>query len=244
MGLLDIIFGKKNKEIKEEKAITLEKYISDEIKSGKDPEELRQELKKDLQESGEIFGELREQFKATNGNDLDKSDKQLYYWSGIDDNETCDNCRKMQQMEPRTWSEWEQIGMPGDNSATCGFDCRCSLAMYDPDMAKIEELHPIESRAFKALKTSKDNPQKVIDIIEPLCEKLLALGNEIEKTEELQIYYWIDNLTIALVRLKEYEKAHRWLKIAKKLPERYRERSNNSEQERINKRYLKCEEKI
>ena len=150
----------------------------------------------------------------------------------------------MQQMGPRTWSEWEQIGMPGDDSVTCGFDCRCSLVMYDPDMAKIEELNPIEDRAFKALKKSKEYPQKVVDIIEPLCEKLLELGNEIEKTEELQIYYWIDNLTIALVRLKEYKKAQRWLKIAKELPKRYRERSNNTEQERIEKRYIKCNEKI
>lgn len=244
MGLFDIIFGKKNKEIKEEEIITLGEHISNEIKSGKSPEKVKAELLKDLHEGGELFGNFKEQTRVTFDTDLDRSENQLYYWSGIDDKETCEKCKKMQEMEPRTWTEWEKIGLPGDEQVTCGFDCRCDLVQFDPEMALIESLNPLEEKAFKTLKKSKENPQKVIETVELLCTKLLEIGKEIEKTEELQIYFWIDNLTIAFVRIKDYTNAHKWLKIADNLPDRYKQRSNNTEQERINKRYIKCSEKI
>lgn len=147
-------------------------------------------------------------------------------------------------MEPREWSEWEKIGLPGDEEVSCGYDCRCELAQFDPEMALIGALDPLKKKAFQVLNTSKEDPQKVIEIIEPLCNKLLKIDNNIEKTEDLQIYFWIDNLTIALVRVKDYLSAYEWLKIANELPERYKRRSNNTEQERIQKRYIKCREII
>jgi hypothetical protein len=140
MGLLDIIFGKKNKETKKEKTVSLEEYISNEIRSGKDPEELRAELKKDLHEGGEIFGEFREQFKATIKTEVTEVKNtnqrhsikweegvQLFSWTLDSGAEHCDDCINRSKMHPRPMKEWEIIGIPGEGITECGDHCKCHL---------------------------------------------------------------------------------------------------------------------
>ncbi len=90
------------------------------------------------------------------------------------------------------------------------------------------------------LQTSRENPDNVIKHLEQLCNELLNIGKIIEGHEKLGIYYWIDNLTIAYTRVKNFQNAYDWIKLGNDLPKRYKKSSSKTEQERLAKRFEKC----
>lgn len=76
------------------------------------------------------------------------------------------------------------------------------------------------------------------------CRGLIQLGEELVYVENIQLGYWIDRLTGALVRLKEWNQSVDWLGIYFALPERYRLHSPSSVEERLRKRSERCRERL
>lgn len=76
------------------------------------------------------------------------------------------------------------------------------------------------------------------------CRGLIQLGEELVYVENIQLGYWIDRLTAALVRLKEWNQSADWLGIYFALPERCRLHSPSSVEERLRKRSEHCRERL
>jgi hypothetical protein len=58
--------------------------------------------------------------------------------------------------------------------------------------------------------------------------------------QELQLGFWVDRLTGALVRLGRFREAHEWLDCYFALPSRYRARAGPAEEDRLQKRLARC----
>ncbi|MBL7128786.1 MAG: J domain-containing protein [Ignavibacteria bacterium] len=108
---------------------------------------------------------------------------------------------------------------------------------------KVEQKHG-DMKLFEILDESKSNPERVIQNLRPYVEDLLNLGKRILNVGELQVMYWVDKLTIAYVRIKDYKTCFELLERIYKLPEEYWDRSSNSEKNGIKKRYEKCLKEI
>lgn len=113
---------------------------------------------------------------------------------------------------------------------------------WEVDLKKINELEQKHGgmKLFKILDESKSNPKNVINVLKPYVNDLLDLGEKILNVGELQVMYWVDKLTIAYVRQKDYDKCNELLKRVYNLPEEYWDRSSNLEKISIQKRYEKC----
>ncbi|WP_437723620.1 J domain-containing protein [Sorangium sp. So ce861] len=115
-------------------------------------------------------------------------------------------------------------------------------AAWKPDLDALgtPEIEDLSAAAFAALRLSKDNPSAAASALQVLVERLLALGKVMVHVQELQVGYWIDKLSIALVRLKRWDEARHWIETYFELPERYRARSSPSEQECMQRRLERC----
>jgi hypothetical protein len=130
-------------------ALTVEEYIQTRLLQGVDPEVLKADLFKDLDEGGRIFGELRNAIKATcignstrlrdvaqfaeNGLDL------KYQWVAVLVN-TCPDCMD-RHGQVKTWEDWEAEGMPRTGMTVCKENCKCMLVpamKVEPDQAPIQ----------------------------------------------------------------------------------------------------------
>ncbi len=96
------------------------------------------------------------------------------------------------------------------------------------------------SAAHEASGRATDDPEGYINTVQAHVELLLRLGERMQHVQELQIGYWIDSLTIALVRSKRWEEAERRLDAFFSLPDRYRGRSSPSQLEAMRKRLERC----
>ena len=114
------------------------------------------------------------------------------------------------------------------------------IGVWNHDLALIGQLRPAQVSAFEALNRWKENPQQLVDVLTDHCEELLTVGKEITHTQELQIGYWINKLSAALVREKQWNTAEYWLSLFFSLPERYRQRSCESELLGMEKRLNRC----
>ena len=97
-----------------------------------------------------------------------------------------------------------------------------------------------QQRAFGAMDIAKENPEAAIEVFSGHCEYLLNLGRSMVHVQELQVGYWVDRLTGALVRLKRWREAQHWLQRYFALPQQYRGRSSQSEEDRLEKRLARC----
>ncbi|WP_438040241.1 hypothetical protein [Sorangium sp. So ce128] len=115
-------------------------------------------------------------------------------------------------------------------------------AAWKPDLDALgtPDIENLSVAAFAALRLAKDNPSAAASALQTLVERLLALGKVMIHVQELQVGYWIDKLSIALVRLKRWDEARQWIETYFELPERYRARSSPSEQEGMQRRLERC----
>ena len=123
----------------ERQALTLRKFISQQIRSGTGPKELKAFLIRDLKEGGQIFGSFRSQFKATVKNEVENANRQthhaiareegmqLYSWMLDPGAHSCEDCLSRAEMPSAPMKEWEIIGVPGAGVTICGEKCRCRL---------------------------------------------------------------------------------------------------------------------
>lgn len=123
----------------EKQAITLKKYIAQQIRNGTNAETLRNTLLRDLREGGQIFGSFRSQFRATVKQEVqganrevymatqDEAGVELYDWVLDPAAQHCDDCLNRAEYDARTLREWEIIGTPQAGVTVCGERCRCSL---------------------------------------------------------------------------------------------------------------------
>ncbi|HEX2788638.1 MAG TPA: J domain-containing protein [Ignavibacteria bacterium] len=114
--------------------------------------------------------------------------------------------------------------------------------IWNDELSLIESIRSKhgEMELFKVLDIGKENPSVVIEKLEPYVNDLLLLGEKITNVQELQVMFWIDKLTINMVRLKDFKNAVNLFEKAFLLSEKYWERSNNTEKNSILKRYEKC----
>lgn len=114
--------------------------------------------------------------------------------------------------------------------------------VWNRDMELIRSLSAKESRSalFQAGDIEKDDPETYLKMVEAHCEMLLEMGQRMEHVEQLQVGYWIDRLTVTLVRLKRWEEAERRIDAFFALPDRYRGRSSPSDLESLSKRLQRC----
>jgi len=123
----------------EREALTLRKFISQQIRAGTDPTELKAVLLRDLKEGGQIFGSFRSQFKATVKNEVENTNRrtinaityekgvELLDWTLDPGAEHCDDCLNRSEMQPATMKQWQIIGVPMAGITICGLRCRCRL---------------------------------------------------------------------------------------------------------------------
>lgn len=119
-------------------------------------------------------------------------------------------------------------------------------ASWENDLEKIEKLEQQYEvfKLYKLLDESKKSPKLIIEALTPYVQGLFNFGEQIVNVRELQIIFWIDKLSIAHVRIKDYKSAINLIEKANKLSSQYWERSNNSEKTSIEKRYKRCLEEL
>lgn len=114
------------------------------------------------------------------------------------------------------------------------------------DLASLnsQEMKDFESQAFRAIDQAKLEPERSATILTDHCRRLQLLGTEIYRTEELQLGYWIDRLTIILLRLQRWQEAKDWLATYFALAPQYRLRSSHSEEKGLRKRMARCDREL
>jgi hypothetical protein len=127
-------------------AVTLEEYISARLMQGVPSETIQDELIKDLEEGGRIFGEFRNAIKATvNGSTMRARDVAQFAETGLDIKyrwvavmvNTCPDCMERHGQD-KEWDEWEAEGMPRTGHTVCKENCKCMLVPAD-----LSEIEPI-----------------------------------------------------------------------------------------------------
>jgi transposase len=97
-----------------------------------------------------------------------------------------------------------------------------------------------EEAAFAASNLAKSDPEAALQQYATYCNLLLDIGRTMMHVQELQLSYWVNRLTTTLVRLRRWREAHDWIERYFALPERYRRRSNPSEEAVLRKRLDRC----
>lgn len=117
-------------------SLTLEEFVETARSQGQPIEFIRETLIKDLQEGGRIFGEFRNSIRATANGTINRlRDTGEFSEFGIEKQfrwaavlvKTCPDCIERHNMEPRSWEEWEEMGLPRTGATVCKENCRCML---------------------------------------------------------------------------------------------------------------------
>jgi hypothetical protein len=82
----------------------------------------------------------------------------------------------------------------------------------------------------------------VVDAVKAHIEQLLDAGSKIapQNVGQLQLGYWIDGISAALVRLKKWDEARHWLELFFGLDSRYQGRLAEGERQKMLKRLTRC----
>ncbi len=133
----------------ERTAISIEEYINSRLAQGVDPDVLLNDLIKDLEEGGRIFGEFRNAIRATANGVVNRSrDNAIFSSVGIDTKyrwvavlvNTCPDCL-IRHNQVKSWEQWEQDGLPRTGITVCKENCRCMLVPDD-----VVETEPINRK--------------------------------------------------------------------------------------------------
>jgi hypothetical protein len=110
------------------------------------------------------------------------------------------------------------------------------------DLAMLRTPAVEESRriVFRSEELQKSDPDSYLKSVESHCDMLLELGTRMEYTEHLQLGYWVDRLTIILVKLNRWKDAEARLMAFFALPNRYRKRSSASQLNSMRRRLERC----
>lgn len=116
-------------------SITLEEYISSRIAQGTSRDVIRDDLLRDLNEGGRIFGEFRSAIRTTANGSINRirdgaefqelGVEESYRWAAVLVN-TCPDCLERHGQE-KTWEEWEAEGLPRTGATVCRENCKCML---------------------------------------------------------------------------------------------------------------------
>ena len=99
---------------------------------------IAQALKQDLDTNGRIFGKLKNATKAAvvgSINQLAKLgqyesydlDQDLFTWVVVKGHKVCADCESRANESPKTFSDWETLGLPGSGWSICKEYCYCIL---------------------------------------------------------------------------------------------------------------------
>jgi len=145
LATLDIILAAKV----ERTAIALKGYIQSRLAQGATREAVKADLLIDLEEGGRIFGEFKNAIRPTFFGSIGRfrdvgevSETGIlgkWRWIDIEINENpCPDCVERHN-QVKTWTEWEEIGLPRTNATVCEQNCKCVLVPAD-----ITEMLPIK----------------------------------------------------------------------------------------------------
>ena len=127
-------------------AISLEEYVQLRLIQGGTLDSVRNELLKDLNEGGRIFGEFRRAIKPTFAGSINRFRdagalaemglSKEYRWVAVLIN-TCPDCLD-RHGRSQSWALWEEEGLPRSGATVCKENCKCVLLP-----AESVELEPI-----------------------------------------------------------------------------------------------------
>lgn len=115
---------------------------------------------------------------------------------------------------------------------------------YKNDSIIIKELEQARHKIWDLYNNNSVDDFEKSQLIENLLKEMFDIENKITYKEELQIGYWINELTISYVKQKKFGEAFYWLQKFIFLPNQWKLRSNNSELEAINKRFDRCKKAL
>ena len=115
----------------------IEKAVSTMVTNGMTDDNIRTVMRKDMLEGGRIFGQLRNDIKASVVVGINQSaklgqyrnydmDKMLFTWVTVGGHKVCPDC-DARSGETKTWTEWEAEGIPGSGWSVCKGYCYCVL---------------------------------------------------------------------------------------------------------------------
>ena len=120
-------------------AMTLQEYIDFRESQGTSLEIIREDLLKDLEEGGRIFGEFKNALKPTFqgsvgrlrdvGELAEQGLSGKWRWVAVTlgtATKTCPDCLDRHN-QSKTWNEWEIEGLPRTNATVCEQWCQCVL---------------------------------------------------------------------------------------------------------------------
>ena len=142
---------------------SLEKSVYTMTQAGTSPEIIKQTLKNDMGTGGRIFGQLRNDTKASIVDGINQSakmgqyknydlDKGEFAWVTVGGHRVCMDCdgRAGQKM---TFAEWESEGLPGSGWSVCQGFCYCVLDPTGKASKKIDAPVKEPGRKVKPKKT-------------------------------------------------------------------------------------------
>ena len=115
----------------------LEKSVLTMFDNGVTKDIIQDTLEVDLQTGGRIFGELKNNTKASIVNAINQSAKMgqyqnydlstgLFRWITVGGHKICIDCESRTGLE-KTFEEWEKVGLPGSGWSLCQGYCYCVL---------------------------------------------------------------------------------------------------------------------
>lgn len=128
-------------------ALNVDKYVTQLRASGISDEIIQERLAKDMEESGKIFGSLKNSIKAAVvlgiaqaarfGQYEEFDMEQEFTWVTVSGHRICSDCEE-RAGETLPFSEWESLGLPGSGWSLCGSFCYCVLDPTGTVSSKIE----------------------------------------------------------------------------------------------------------
>ena len=117
--------------------INIEKAVSSMVSNGMSDDAIRTVFRNDMKEGGRIFGQLRNDIKASVVVGINSSakigqyrnydmDKMLFTWVTVGGHKVCPDC-DARSGETKTWAEWEAEGIPASGWSVCKGYCYCVL---------------------------------------------------------------------------------------------------------------------
>ena len=117
-------------------ALNIDKYVTQLKSSGIGDETIEEQLTKDMDEGGKIFGLLKNAIKAAVVLGIAQAARfgqyeefdmdQDFTWITIAGHRICSDCEE-RAGETLPFSDWELIGLPGSGWSLCGSFCYCVL---------------------------------------------------------------------------------------------------------------------
>ena len=148
----------------------LEKSVFSLTQAGASQDIIKQTLTNDMETGGRIFGELRNNTKASVVDGINQSAKMGQYqnydlekgefvWVVVGGHKVCPDCDTRGGFPGRTFSEWESEGLPGSGWSVCQGFCYCVLDPTGKMTKKIEIRRPgdtnLEKRLYNKLPNMK-----------------------------------------------------------------------------------------